>query len=133
MRRLRDLAVNILDDRGDFFHRGEIGKDFHIYYKGKELEYKNRSLMYGGKKLSAPLQNKINQSRDTASSYFYIITFLHLLHILGALIYLIRMVKLSMSENYTEANQLSLRLGSIFWHFLGVLWLFLLLFLLFIH
>lgn len=133
MKRLRDLSINILDDRGDFYHRGKIGQDFKIYYKGTELDYKNRTLMYGDKKLNAPLQNKINQSKDTASSYLYVITFLHLLHIFGALIYLIKMVKLSLSNNYTEANQLSLKLGSIFWHFLGLLWLFLLLFLLFIH
>lgn len=133
MRRLMQLAWNVRDGRGDFFHKGELGKDFSIYYKGKELNYKDRTLMFGNKKLSAPLQNKINQSRDTATSYLYIITVLHLLHILGALFYLIKMTKLSFSKTFTEQNQLSLKLGAIFWHFLGLLWLYLLLFLLFIH
>ena len=36
--RLRDLAINVRDSRGDFFARGEIGKDFNIYFKGKPLE-----------------------------------------------------------------------------------------------
>jgi len=133
MRRLMFLAWNVRDGRGDFFHRGKLGEDFHVYYKGKELSYKNRSLMFGNKVLSAPLQSKINQSRDTATSYLYIVTVLHLLHIIGALFYLIRMTKLSFSANFNEQNQLSLRLGAIFWHFLGLLWLYLLLFLLFIH
>lgn len=133
MKRLAELAFNIRDERGDFFHRGKIGKDFHVYYKGKELDYKNRTLMFGNKKLSAPLQNKINQSRDTATAYLYVITVLHLLHILAALIYLTRMTKLSFSKRLTTANQLSLKLGAIFWHFLGLLWAYLLLFLLFIH
>lgn len=133
MRRLRALAWNIRDDRGDFFHRGTLGEDFHIFYKGKELDYKDRSLYYSNKKLSAPLQNKINQSHDTATSYLYVITVLHLLHILVTLIYLIKMVKVSFSKDLTFDNKLSLKTGAIFWHFLGLLWLYLLLFLLFIH
>lgn len=133
MKRLMQLSWNIRDDRGDFFHKGELGKDFSIYYKGKELNYKDRTLMFGNKKLSAPLQNKINQAHDTSTSYLYIITILHLLHIVGAIFYLIKMAKLSFSSNFNDQNVLSLRLGAIFWHFLGLLWLYLLLFLLFIH
>lgn len=133
MRRLMYLAWNIRDGRGDFFHKGKLGEDFKIYYKGKQLDYKDRTLMFENKKLSAPLQNKINQSRDTATSYLYIITVLHLLHILGAIFYLIKMVRISFSKTLTVGNVLSLKLGAIFWHFLGLLWLYLLLFLLFIH
>ncbi len=133
MRRLQFLSWNIRDNRGDFFYKGKLGKDFNIYYKGKELKYKNRDLYFGNKKLSAPLQLKINQSRDTATSYLYIITILHLLHILGAIIYLFRMVLITFKPTLSPDNQLSIKLGSIFWHFLGILWLYLLVFLLFIH
>lgn len=133
MKRLKFLSWNIRDGRGDFFHKGKLGKDFQIFYKGKELSYKNRSLMFGNKVLSAPLQNKINQSRDTATSYLYLITALHFLHIFGALFYLIRMVKISFSSTFDDANELSFKLGAIFWHFLGLLWLYLLVFFLFIH
>jgi cytochrome c oxidase subunit 3 len=133
MRRLQSLAWNIRDNRGDFFYKGKLGKDFHIYYKGKELKYKERALYFGNKILSAPLQLKINQSRDTATSYLYIITILHLLHILAAIIYLFRMVLITFKASLTTDNQLSIKLGSIFWHFLGILWLYLLVFLLFIH
>lgn len=133
MSRLQSLAWNIRDQRGDFFHRGTLGKDFHIYYKGKELSYKNRDLYYGKRKLSAPLQLKLNQANDTATSFLFLITFLHLLHILAALIYLFRMVLITFKPALTPDNQLSIRLGSIFWHFLGILWIYLLVFLLFIH
>lgn len=133
MRRLMFLTWNIRDGRGDFFHKGEIGKDFHIYYKGKELSYKDRTLFYNDQPLSAPLQIKANQTKDLATSYLYIITVLHLLHVLATIIYLIKMVKISYSGDFTERKLLSIRLGAIFWHFLGLLWLFLLVFLLFIH
>lgn len=132
-RRLQYFAWNIRDRRGDFFHKGELGKDFHLYYKGVELSYTNRSLYYKNQVLAAPLQIKANQTRDLATSYLYILTILHLLHIFGALIYLVKMVKLSFSGEITDKKVLSLRLGGIFWHFLGLLWLYLLVFLLFIH
>jgi cytochrome c oxidase subunit 3 len=149
MRRLQSLAWNIRDARGDFFHKGELGKDFHVYYKGKELQYKNRALMLGKRRLSPPLQLKANQTRDLSTSYLYIITILHLLHIFGTTIYLIKMVVKSLkakawssiqdgeqqekAQKVYEKYVLSLRLGAIFWHFLGILWIYLLIFLLYIH
>ena len=149
MRRLQSLAWNIRDHRGDFFHKGILGKDFHVFYKGKELQYKNRELMLGKRRLSPPLQLKANQTRDLSTSYLYIITALHLLHILGTTIYLIKMVIKSLNakawsdvsgdeaqekaKKAYEKYVLSLRLGAIFWHFLGILWIYLLIFLLYIH
>ncbi|TNE54765.1 MAG: hypothetical protein EP338_06415 [Bacteroidetes bacterium] len=133
MRRLRFLYWNVRDGRGDFFYKGKLGKDFQIYYKGKELTYKDRQLYFENKRLSAPLQLKINQASDTASAFLYIITILHLLHVAAALIYLFRMVLITLKPTLTIDNQISIRLGGIFWHFLGILWLYLLVFLLFIH
>ncbi|MFM7668275.1 MAG: hypothetical protein ACKO7D_08830, partial [Bacteroidota bacterium] len=131
--RLSQLARNIVDKRVDFFVRGEYGKDFTLYFKGKQLDYKNRSLLYEGKKLSKYLQVKALETADAASSYLYILTFIHLLHIIVTLIYLIKMTINSFSGKYDNGDVLSLRLGAIFWHFLGILWGYLLLFLLFIH
>jgi cytochrome c oxidase subunit 3 len=131
--RLKDVAINVRDGRGDFFVKGQLGKDFHIFFKGKELEYKDRELHFEGKKLSKYLQIKAMETSDTATSYLYILTFLHLLHILATLIYMSRMTIASFSGRFTSDENLSLRLGAIFWHFLGLLWLYLLLFLLFIH
>lgn len=131
--RLRDLAINVRDGRGDFFVKGKLGKDFHIFFKGKELEYKKRELHYEGKKLSKYLQIKAMETSDTATSYLYIITFLHLLHIVVTLFYMLKMTIVSFSGRFTAEENLSLRLGAIFWHFLGLLWIYLLLFLLFIH
>ena len=131
--RLHDLALNVRDRRGDFFVRGDLGMDFHIYYKGKELQYKDRQLHMNGKILSNYLQIKSMESPDTASSYLYIITFLHLLHILVTLLFMGRIVIHSFSGRISRDSHVSLSMGAIFWHFLGILWLYLLLFLLFIH
>jgi cytochrome c oxidase subunit 3 len=131
--RLRDLAINVQDLRGDFYAKGKLGKDFHIYYKGKELGYKDRQLILDGKKLDGYLQVKSMESADTASSYLFIITFVHLLHIFITLFYVAKLVIRSFTGKINSENTISLKVGAIFWHFLGVLWIYLLLFLLFIH
>ncbi len=132
--RLKYLAENIRDNRGDFYAKGEIGKDFNIYYKGEELGYgKDRKLTYQGKPLSAGLETKAIEAADSASSFLYIITFIHLLHILVAMIYLVKITINSFSGRFNSNNHLSLRTGAIFWHFLGLLWVYLLLFLIYIH
>ena len=131
--RLNYLALHARDKRGDFFIRGQIGEDFHLYFKGKELQYKDRNLVYNGRVLEPYLQIKAMETADTASSFLYIISFLHILHIAVALIYLLRLTIHSFSGKFSISENLSLRVGVIFWHFLGLLWAYLLLFLIFIH
>jgi cytochrome c oxidase subunit III len=131
--RLSQLAVNILDGRGDFFARGEYGKDFTIYYKKHLLDYKDRKLWYKGESIKPHLQVKAMESADSASQYLYLITFIHLLHVLIALIYLLKVSTASFRGDFNAENHLSLRLSALFWHFLGLLWVALLLFFIFIH
>ena len=131
--RLNDLAVNIRDGRGDFFARGTYGKDFTIYFKGKALEYKNRELVFNNRVLSASLQIKAAEASDAASSYLFILTVLHVLHVLVTLGFLIVVVINSLLNRYTSENYLPVLTTGVFWHYLGFLWLYLLLFLVFIH
>jgi len=131
--RLNELAINVRDKRGDFFAHGTYGKDFTIYYSGKALDYQNRQLKYNGTALKPHMQLSAMQAADSASAFLYLITFVHLLHVLIALLYLMKVAIASFSGKFNSQNTLSLRLSSIFWHFLGLLWLYLLVFLIFIH
>ena len=131
--RLGDLAINIRDKRGDFFARGTYGKDFTIYFKGKALGYKNRQLVYKNRVLSPSLQIKAAEAADAASSYLFILTFLHVLHVIVTLGFLIAVVINSLLNRYTSENYLPVLTTGVFWHYLGFLWLYLLLFLVFIH
>ena len=100
--------------------KGEIGKDFHVYFNGKELEYENRIWKYKGNILDDYLQTKPLESPDTSSSYLWIITFLHLAHIIFTLLYMIRIVNSSLLGRFTSSDTLSLRVGAIFWHYLAL-------------
>lgn len=131
--RLSSLAMHVVDGRGDFFVKGKMGKDFHIYYNGREVEYKDRDLYWNGKPLDTRMQIDIQESADTSSSYLYLITFMHLAHIIITLLYLISVVIRSFTGKINSSNDIALKGGVLFWHFLGILWLYLLLFLLYIH
>ena len=131
--RLGDLAINIRDKRGDFFARGNYGEDFIIYFKGKPLNYKNRQLVYKNRVLSPSLQIKASEAADSASSYLFILTALHVLHMIVTLIFLVVVLINSFSNKYNSGNYIQILTTGVFWHFLGILWLYLLLFLVFIH
>jgi cytochrome c oxidase subunit 3 len=131
--RLREMMIHVASGRGDFFVKGEYGKDFQLYYGGEPIQYDKRKLFYKNKPLSRGLQLKLYDSKDNATSYLYILTFLHLLHILATLFYMFAFTKRTYANEFSESNTLGMRATAIFWHFLGVLWLYLLLFLLFVH
>lgn len=131
--RLWYFADNIMNDRGDFIMKGQYGKDFSIYYNGEELEYTNRKFYYKGAPLSALNQDKLNSQRNTSSSYIYAFTIVHLLHWIGGIIALLVMFIKVLGLKYSSKDYLGITLGSIYWHFLGILWLYLYAFLIFIH
>lgn len=130
---LERFAENIVNDRGDFFLKGEYGNDFYLTYRGQKVEYANREFYLNGQKLSAAQYDKLRDSRNTASSFIYIFSFLHWLHLVGGIIYLLTLFRRSLKKELNAENHLKLKLGNIYWHFLGGLWIYLFLFLNFIN
>lgn len=70
---------------------------------------------------------------NVASSFLYVITGAHLLHIFAGIIVLIRVLYRNMTGKYTIDNHLGFSLGSIFWHFVDALWVYLFIFFYFIR
>ena len=133
LNRLHSFSWHVMEGRGDFFVKGEMNKDFFLYYKGNALTYKNRDLYYKNKPLPKYLYSKAMDASDTATTFLYVLTVLHLLHVIVTLFFMIRTSIRSLTNKYNPSNVIDLQVGGIFWHFLGLLWLYLLLFLLFIH
>ncbi|NIJ45838.1 cytochrome c oxidase subunit 3 [Wenyingzhuangia heitensis] len=63
-----------------------------------------------------------------SSSMLMVIVFAHLLHIFAAIIVLIVILIKQLLGKYNNGNTLGLELGTIFWHFLDLLWIILFLF-----
>ncbi len=62
---------------------------------------------------------------NPSGSFFYVITGLHALHVLGGIFFL--MATLSSAYNYRvhSRNMLRINLCTTYWHFIGVLWVYL--------
>jgi len=68
------------------------------------------------------------EGSNPSGSFLYVITLLHLLHLAGGLITLGVSTINAKKGKYTSSNYLGIELTSIYWHFLGVLWIYLFLF-----
>jgi cytochrome c oxidase subunit 3 len=65
-------------------------------------------------------------------SYVFLIAFVHLVHLFAGLIVLSVLAFKTVKERYLPEHMLGFELGETFWHFLGILWLYLLLFMHFV-
>lgn len=67
-------------------------------------------------------------NHNASGSFLYIISGLHLMHLLGGLIALIIVLFNAFKERYNSKKLLGLQVFSTYWHFLGGLWIYLYLF-----
>lgn len=80
-----------------------------------------------------PLNAEMDKSRNAASSYFYVLTYAHFAHVIGGLIALLVMFIKALMGRYGREDHQGLWAGTIYWHFLAGLWVYLLLFLAYVH
>lgn len=130
---LHKFSESIVKGRGDFMITGKLGVDFNIWYKGKMLEYVNRTFYLEGNPLKAKEESDLNGAENQAASYTFAFVVMHALHLIGGIIALLVIWIRSIQEKYSADNHLGIQLGSIYWHFLGILWIYLYAFLIFIH
>ncbi|UJH68348.1 heme-copper oxidase subunit III [Allomuricauda sp. SCSIO 65647] len=65
-------------------------------------------------------------------SYVFLIAFVHILHVVAGLISLLVVIFQQLRGKYRPSDMLGLELGASFWHFLDLLWVYLLLFMYFV-
>lgn len=116
-----------------FIPKGEYGKDFTLSWKGEELKYENGIFYSSTGPLSEAAVLKLQGEDNTSSSFIYFLSFLHLLHLVGGVIYLMVVTTMAFRERFSPANHLKIKLCGIYWHFLALLWIYLFVFLQYIH
>ncbi|MBT6030848.1 MAG: hypothetical protein HOH13_11120 [Crocinitomicaceae bacterium] len=75
----------------------------------------------------------IKNRGNTASSYLWVVSIVHFLHIIGGIIYLLSLFILALNKQIVSYNKVKIRLANIYWHVLGGLWVFLFLFFQYYH
>jgi len=114
--------------------KGVYGEDYTFSYQGHQLIFENGNFYFPSDSMKErPLNVDLNKEFNAASGYFYVITFLHLAHLAGGLLYLLYVLTLAYKNRFNADDYLKPKLVSIYWHFLDILWVYLFFFLLFIH
>lgn len=67
---------------------------------------------------------------NPSASFVYVLTSVHAVHLVSALIYLVVMVVKAFRYKVHSKNMLNMEMSTTYWHFLGGLWVYLYLFLL---
>ena len=82
---------------------------------------------FGWKQL---VSNSIYLVGNPSGSFLYILTGLHGLHIISAIVFLLIMLNASFTGKVHSGNMTKMEMCTTYWHFLGGLWLYLFVFLL---
>jgi len=75
----------------------------------------------------------IGHNSNAAASFLLVIIGLHALHLLGGVIVLIIMFFKSFSQKIKTYNSVSLEIVATYWHFVDILWIYLLIFLIWVR
>jgi len=114
--------------------KGEYGADYYVYKDGERLILENGEYFAPDDQLRAnPLTYDVEKTSNLSSSFIAVLLGLHVLHLAFGLMYLIVLAVRSARGIINSGNTISLYTGGIYWHFLGILWIYLFLFLFFIH
>ena len=70
---------------------------------------------------------------NVATSFLYVITAVHAVHLVGGVFYLLYILISSLRTRVHSKNMLNMEMCTTFWHFLGALWIYLYVFLLLNH
>ena len=110
----------------------EYGVDYKIFMNDNELKYED-GVFYDKRDEynSIPVYPSLDAD-NVSSSWMYILTGLHLAHLIGGIISLIVVTIKSLLKKYTANDIVGIEVSSIYWHFLDFLWLSLLFLLYFV-
>lgn len=113
---------------------GEYGTDYTIMMGGEPVLYHDGNYYKPGDiNYLEPINDRINDTFNISGSFLYLLSGLHIVHLLGGIIWLIVLLVKAFGGKISAQNVLPLDLGSIYWHFLDILWVYLFLFLLLIR
>jgi len=113
---------------------GEYGVDWSISRNGSTLVLEDGNFYDPADGPSArPRNAELEEQKNTSSSYFYVLTAAHLAHLVFGLLSLLVMIVMAAKGRYTQLDHAGLWSGVVYWHFLGALWVYLLLFLSIVH
>lgn len=113
---------------------GTYGEDYYIHKDGQRLIYDGGEYYAANDVLKTePLTREVMQVTNTSGSYIWALIIVHILHLVFGLIYLTVNVIRTWKGTIHPGDTIRLYTNGMYWHFLGILWLYLFVFLFLIH
>ncbi len=113
---------------------GTYGEDYYIHKDGKKLVLKNGEFFLpGDHEFTTPVTDKVMRGSNNASAFLVILVLLHLVHLSFGLMYILANIFRIKKGTINSNNTVSLEVNSIYWHFMGILWVYLFVFLFVLH
>lgn len=114
--------------------QGTYGEDYQVLKDGVPLIYDNGDFYRPDDTLKvSPITSEVKQQTNSSSAYIYALILVHILHLVFGLIYLCVNFIRTMRGSIHPGDTVRLYTNSMYWHFLGILWLYLFVFLFIIH
>ncbi len=113
---------------------GEYGVDYYVVQDGEELIY-NKGEFYAPNDvlMAEPITNQVKEMSNSSGALVWILIAVHILHLIFGLIYLVVNIIRSSTGVIYQGDTIRLYVNGIYWHFLGILWVYLFAFLFLIH
>lgn len=130
-----------LHEKGNFFSFSNVLQPSGMYGTDYLIEMNGVPLVNEGGQFflpddvarTRPLNADMAEQVNGASQYLYMLTWAHFAHVAFGFLSLVVMLVMAGLGRYTTTDHVGLWAGGLYWHFLGGLWVYLLLFLLFVH
>jgi cytochrome c oxidase subunit III len=114
--------------------KGEYGKDYFITLRGLVLEkVEGEYYLPGDEARQDPKTAEVMSTFNAAGALLGVLIFVHIIHLAFGLIYLLVNSYRIYRNRIHRTNWISLYAGGMYWHFMGLLWLYLFFFMFYIY
>jgi cytochrome c oxidase subunit III len=111
---------------------GTYGTDFWIEMKGQRLVLENGEY-YLPTQPDTPVTNTVMTTFNASTAMLSILVYVHIVHLFFGLVYLVRLSWRIHKGVIHQGDNVSMYSAGVYWHFLGILWLYLFAFVFYIY
>ncbi|MDZ4750490.1 MAG: hypothetical protein SGI87_02660 [Flavobacteriales bacterium] len=112
--------------------KGEYGKDFTIEKNGITLIKDGNDYFLPGEP-EKPLTSDVENNFNASGALIAVLVYVHIFHLILGLIYMVINIIRIKKSVLNQGNWISLYAGGMYWHFMGILWIYLFFFLFFLY
>lgn len=110
------------------------GEDYYFYRNGERvIKDGDDFYMESDNVFANPVTDELMNNSNNASAFIVVLIFVHLLHLFLGLIYIVVNYVRIQKNIIHPSDVVRLRVNGIYWHFMGILWIYLFVFLFIIH